>query len=41
MKRTPLLTRRIAVVGAMALVALRTGPLAPVKVMLTQAVEGA
>jgi HlyD family secretion protein len=47
MKRNPLLTRRIAVagavlalVGAMALVALRTGPLAPVKVTLTQAVEG-
>lgn len=47
MKRTPLLTRRIAVVsavlalvGAMAFVALRTGPLAPVKVTLTQVAEG-
>jgi len=47
MKRNPLLTRRIAVVSAllalvaaMAFVALRTGPLAPVKVTLTQAVEG-
>jgi HlyD family secretion protein len=47
MKRNPYLTRRIAVagavlalLGAMAFVALRTGPLAPVKVTLTQAVEG-
>ena len=47
MKRSPLLTRRIAVtgavlalLGAMAFVALRTGPLAPVKVTLTRVAEG-
>ena len=47
MKRNPLLTRRLAVtgavlalLGAMAFVALRTGPLAPVKVTLTRVAEG-
>ena len=47
MKRNPLLTRRIAVagavlalLGAMAFVALRTGPLAPVKVTLAQVTQG-
>ncbi len=47
MKRNPLLTRRLAVtaavlalLGAMAFVALRTGPLAPVHVTLTRVSEG-
>ena len=47
MTRKPLLTRRIAVavavlalLGAMAFVALRTGPLAPVKVTLAQVTQG-
>jgi HlyD family secretion protein len=47
MKRNPLLKRRLAVtaavlalLGAMAFVALRTGPLAPVKVTLTRASAG-
>jgi len=47
MKRNPLLKRRVAVtaavlalLGAMAFVALRTGPLAPVKVTLTRATAG-
>jgi HlyD family secretion protein len=47
MKRNPLLSRRIAVAaavlalaGAMVFVALRTGPLAPVKVTLTRVTSG-
>ena len=47
MTRKPLLTRRIAVavavlalLGAMAFVALRTGPLAPAKVTLAQVTQG-
>ncbi len=47
MKLPPLLLRRLAIgavilllLGALAFVALRTGPLAPVKVTLTQVHEG-
>ena len=47
MKRNPLLSRRIAVAaavlalaGAMVVVALRTGPLAPVQVTLSRVVSG-